>query len=126
MQSQQEWGMSKRVYFVISFKINEGKLDSFKETAQAMIAGTQKEPGSLGYEWHFSDDRKRCRLLETYADQAAVQAHMAGKAAELIPKLLESSTVSSFEVYGDPGPEGAKILKGFGAEIFEYWQGLQR
>ena len=33
-----------------------------------MIAGTQKEPGALAYEWHLSSDRTQCRLIETYAD----------------------------------------------------------
>ena len=119
--------MSKdTVYFVVSFKINDGKLDSFKQTAQAMIAATQKEPGSLGYEWHFSHDNKRCRLLETYADQAAVQAHISGEAVKMIPQLLESSSVSGFEVYGDPGPKATQTLEGYGAEIFQHWRGLSR
>jgi quinol monooxygenase YgiN len=114
------------VYFVVSFDIKDGKFDAFREVAQVMLAATQKEPGSLGYEWHFSDDHARCRLLETYADQAAVQAHINGGAVKLIPKLLESSSVSGFEVYGDPGPDAAKTLKGFGAELFEHWNGLRR
>ena len=118
--------MSQHIYFVVSFKINDGKLDAFKEIAQAMIAGTQQEPGALGYEWHVSDDQKRCRLIETYADQAAVQAHINGEAVRLIPQLLESSSVSGFEVYGDPGAEAAKTLKGFGAELFQHWNGLRR
>jgi len=118
--------MSQHIYFVVSFKINDAKLGSFKETAQAMIAATQKEPGALGYEWHFSEDQKRCRLLETYADKAAVQAHINGEAVKLIPRLLESSSISGFEVYGDAGPKAAQTLKGFGAEIFQHWNGLVR
>jgi quinol monooxygenase YgiN len=119
--------MSKQtVYFAVSFDINDESLDAFKEVGQAMIGATQKEPGALGYEWHFSDDHKHCRLLETYVDQAAVLAHINGEAVKLIPKLLESSTVSGFEVYGDPGPEAAQTLKGFGAKIFDRWQGLRR
>jgi len=119
--------MSKQlVHFIVSFEVADGKLKAFQETAQAMIAATQKEPGALAYEWHFSDDHKRCRLLETYADQAAVQAHINGEAVKLIPRLLESASLSGFEVYGDPGPEAAKTLKGFGAELFQHWQGLRR
>ena len=114
------------VYFVVSFQVADGKLDAFKETAQAMIAATQKEPGALGYEWHFSDDHQRCRLLETYTGQAAVDTHINGEAVKFIPKLLESASLSGFEVCGDPGPEAAKVLKGLGAELFEFWQGLKR
>ena len=118
--------MSPAVYFVVSFQINEGKLDRFKEIAQAMIEAAQKEPGALAYEWHFSGDHKRCRLLETYADPFAVQAHINGEAVKLIPKLLENSSIGGFEVYGNPDPAAAEILKGYGAELFPYWQGLRR
>jgi quinol monooxygenase YgiN len=89
--------MSKAIYFVVSFNINEGKLDSFKGIAQAMIQATQKEPGALAYEWHFSNDNQRCRLLETYADPSAVQAHIDGEAVKLIPKLLEAASLAGLK-----------------------------
>jgi len=119
--------MSKQtIYFIVSFKINDGKLDAFQQIAQAMIAATREEPGALAYEWHFSADHTRCRLLETYADQAAMQQHISGKAVQLIPKLLEVSSVSGFDVYGDTGSESATTLTAFGAEIFPRWSGLAR
>jgi quinol monooxygenase YgiN len=120
--------MSKNVvHFVVDLTINEGKLSQFESIAQAMIAGTLKEAGALGYEWFLSADRKRCRLFETYADANAVLAHMMGPVVqELVPKILETSSLSGFEVYGDPGPEAAKALAGVGAEIFPSWHGLGR
>jgi len=117
---------NRLTYFVVSLQINNGKLDTFKEIAQAMIRATQKEHGALAYEWHFSSDNKRCRLLETYADPVAVQAHLNGEAVKLVPKLLENASLSGFEVYGDPGPEASQALRNFGAELFGYWQGLSR
>jgi quinol monooxygenase YgiN len=119
--------MSKTVRFAVNLTIHEGKFDEFTGIAQAMIASTRKEPGALGYDWYFSSDRKRCRLLETYTDAAAVQAHIAGHAVQdLVPKMLEVSTIAGFEVFGDPGPEAAKILTGLGAEIFPLWRGLEQ
>ncbi len=114
------------VRFTVDLAINPGKFDQFDRIAQEMIAGTLKEPGALGYEWFLSSDRKRCLLLETYADASAVLAHMKGLAAGLVPKLLETSSINSFEVYGDPGPEAAQILTGIGARIFPLWHGLGR
>jgi quinol monooxygenase YgiN len=115
------------VYFLVSFKINEGKFDTFKEIAQAMIAFTQKEPGALAYEWYFSADRIRGRLVETYADQNAVNAHMAGRAVqELVPKIRELSSIAGFEVYGDPGAPASEVLGKIGAEMFQHWNGLDR
>jgi quinol monooxygenase YgiN len=115
------------VRFTVDLTINAGKFDKFESIVQAMLAATEKEPGTLGYDWCLSGDRTRCRLLETYVDANAVLAHMTGPAVrELVPKLLEVSSVNSFEVYGNPGPEAAQALAGFGAEIFELWQGLSR
>jgi quinol monooxygenase YgiN len=115
------------IYFLVSFKINEGKFESFKEIAQAMIAFTQKEPGSLAYEWYFSSDRSRGRLVESYADQNAVTAHMEGRAVqELVPKIRELSSITGFEVYGDPGSKAAEVLSKVGAEMFQHWNGLGR
>ena|SRR5271166_5680293 len=115
------------VYFLVSFKINEGKFESFKEIALAMIAFTQKEPGALAYEWYFGADRSKGRLVETYVDQNAVNAHMAGRAVqELVPKIREVASITGFEVYGDPGAPASDILSKIGAEMFQHWSGLGR
>jgi quinol monooxygenase YgiN len=113
-----------QVRFTVSLTIIPEKLDKFESIAREMTAGSRKEPGTLAYDWYLSADRKRCRLLETYADAAAVLAHMTGPVVrELVPKLLETSSITSFEVFGDPGLEAAQTLKG--AEIFLPWLRLK-
>ena len=115
------------VRFTVELTINADTFDKAESIVRAMIAATLKEPGALAYDWFLSADRKRCRLLESYADANAVLAHMKGPAVqELVPKLLEVSSLTRFEVYGDPGPEAAKTLTGVGAEIFGLWHGLGR
>jgi|SRR5271157_4288586 len=113
------------VHFMVDLTIHEGKFASFEGIAQEMIASTQREPGALGYEWFLSADRTRCRLVETYADSDAVLAHLTGHAVQVgVPKLLETSSLNRFEVYGDPGPKAAAMLAGFGGEVFAPWRGL--
>jgi quinol monooxygenase YgiN len=120
--------MSKQiVYLIVDLNINDGKLDAFKGLAQTMTGISQKEAGTLGYEWYMSADSKRCRLVETYVDADAVLAHFMGAAVrEYVPKLLETASISSFEVYGDPGPKVTEMVAGLEAEIFSFWQGLER
>ena len=43
-----------------------------------------------------------------------------------MPKLLESASMASFDVYGDPGPEARARLEKFGAAIYEFNQGIGR
>jgi quinol monooxygenase YgiN len=115
------------VHLTVDLVINEGKLEAFEDIARSMVAGSQKEPGTIGYEWFLSTDRKRCRLLETYTDAKGVLAHFNGPVVqELVPKLLGTARLADFEVYGDPGPKATEMLAGFGAEIFEFRQGLDR
>jgi quinol monooxygenase YgiN len=118
---------NQKVYLIVDLTINEGKLSNFESMVQTMIAGAQKEPGTLGYDWFLSKDRKQCRLIETYADANALFAHVNGAVVqELVPKLLESSSLVSFKVYGDPGAKASEILVKVGAEIFPPFHGLSR
>ncbi len=117
----------KKVHFIVDLAINEGKLGEFEATVLSMLAGTQNEAGTLSYDWFLSRDRKECRLLETYVDADAAAAHMNGPVVQvLVPKLLESARLTSFKVYGDPGPKGSEILAKVGAEILPAWHAISR
>jgi len=116
---------AQRVHLLVDLAIREGKFEDFAATARSMTAGTAKEAGALGYEWFVSSDRARCRLLETYANADALQAHMTGPVVrELVPKLLAFATVSRFEVYGNPAAQTAATLASFGAQIYAHFHGL--
>jgi quinol monooxygenase YgiN len=115
----------QEVRFTVEFTLKAEKLEEFKAIVQAMIATTQRETGTLGYDWFFSADGSRCRLIETYVDANAVLTHLNGPAVqELVPRLLSTASLAGFEVYGDPGSEASKILAGLGAEVFEFQYGL--
>ena len=119
--------LEKVVRLAVNATVNEGQLDAFKELAKAMTVGSEAEPGTLGYEWFFSEDGKTCRLLETYVDADAVTAHFAGPVVrQLVPKMIPLCKLDSFEIYGNPGPQVSQIAGGMGARIYSYWTGLNR
>jgi quinol monooxygenase YgiN len=126
--TKEETGMGEQVvHFTVDFSINEGKLAEFESTARTMTVSSQKEHGTIGYEWYFSKDRKQCRLLESYVDANAVLAHLSGPVVqEWVPKIQQYSSIGGFEVYGDPGPKATEILEGIEAKIFLHWHGLSK
>jgi len=115
------------VRLTVHLTVNEGKLEEFKSIADSMTSGSQAEAGTLGYEWFAAGDGKRFRLVETYVDSAAVEAHFMGPVVhQLVPKLAALCTVDGFEIYGDPGPKVTEMAGGFGGVVFQYWIGLNR
>jgi quinol monooxygenase YgiN len=120
--------MAEQVVLVtVDLTVNEGKLDEFMSIAETMTAGSRTEHGTLGYEWFSSGDKRRFRLVETYANADAVLAHFTGPVVtQLVPKIAAVCSVDALEVYGDPGPKVRELAAGFGAEVFEFWTGIQR
>jgi quinol monooxygenase YgiN len=119
--------VSQVVRLTVNFTVNEQQLEEFKSIAQAMTAVSRAEPGTLGYEWFTGVDGKGFRLVETYVDASAVEAHFMGPAVqEWVPKLPAVCKVDGFEIYGDPGPKVAEMAGGFGAVVFQYWIGIGR
>jgi len=120
--------MEKQVVrLTVNLVVNDGQLEAFKSIAQTMTAVSQAEPGTLGYEWFSSADGKHFRLVETYVDSSALEAHFMGPAVQQwVPKLVEVCKPVGFEIYGDPGPKVTEIAGGFGAVVFQYWIGIGR
>ena len=78
---------SNMVRFRVDLAINEGAFEVFESIVQTMNAGSQKESGTIGYDWFLSSDRKKCRLLETYLNADAALAHCTGPVVtELVAK----------------------------------------
>ena len=120
--------MEKQVVrLTVGFVVSSEHLEEFKSIAQAMTAVSAGEPGTLGYEWFAGADGRRFRLVETYADARAMEAHFMGPAVQQwVPKLVPICKVDGFEIYGDPGPMVAQMAGGLGAVFFQYWQGIDR
>jgi len=115
------------VRLTVNMTVNEGHFEAFKGIAQSMTEGSKAEPGTLGYEWFAAADGKRFRLVETYVDAAAVEAHFMGPVVQQwVPKLAAVCAVDGFEIYGDPGPKVAQMAGGLGAVVFQYWIGIGR
>jgi len=115
------------VRLTVNFVVSGEQLEEFKSIAKAMTSVTREEPGTLGYEWFTSADGKRFRLVETYVDSSALEAHFMGAAVQQwVPRLAQVCKVDGFEIYGDPGPKVAEMAGGFGAVIFQYWLGIDR
>ena len=66
--------MNGHTSWVYELALKEGKLETFQELMEEMVAGLRKQPGTLAYEWYISPDRGVVHVVETYAGSEAVVA----------------------------------------------------
>jgi quinol monooxygenase YgiN len=70
-----------------------------------------EQPGTLAYDWHYSEAHGSLVLLETYADSAAHLSHMrADGHGELMGSLMALIDSLEFFVLGVPTAEHAEAL----------------
>ena len=114
-----------RSYLSVEFTITPGRNDVFKNLARQLIDRTSKESGALAYQWYFNRDENKCHLVELYRDSEAILAHL-NNVGPVLQKLLETSKVTRFEVFGNVNAEVEKALASFGTKFFKYWDGFLR
>ena len=118
---------AQKVRLLVELTIHEGQYDAFDGIARDMTAGSKSEAGTLDYEWYLSADRRRCRLVESYVDSAALAKHFDGPVVQqLLPKLAARCTIDRIEAYGNLDQDIAATLAKSGHEIFPAWQGINR
>lgn len=87
------------VRFVIRFEILDAA--RFREMAEAMVAVSRDEPGTVVYDWYLDEPAGTGTLYEAYASHDALQAHGRGAVfTELAPRYADAVRVISVDVFG--------------------------
>ena len=88
------------VRFVIRFEVLG--LDRFREMANAMVAVSRNEPGTVVYDWYLDEQTNTGTLYEAYASREALEAHGRGAVfTDLAPKYLDALRVVSVDAFGE-------------------------
>jgi quinol monooxygenase YgiN len=117
--------MKDHVTNVFQMEVLPGKLESFKEVVKAAVAATQKEPGTLIYEYSFSDDGKTAHIVERYQADSVV-SHVDETFAPFAQPFNDHVRFVGLTVYGNPDAETRKRLDPFGAVYLKPFAGFDR
>lgn len=118
--------MKEHVSWVIELAVKPGKLGSFKDLMEEMVAGTSAEPEARNYEWYISGDEGTVHIFEKYADSEAMISHVSGFMEKWAGRFLECVDVTRFTVYGAPSGAARELLAGFGPTYLAPWGGFAR
>jgi quinol monooxygenase YgiN len=108
--------VGKDVYWNLELAVKPGELDNVKALMSEMVeSANTNEPGTLSYEWSFSEDGKSCHIFERYTDSAAVMTHLGTFKEKFMERFLAAMEPERLLVYGNPSDEAKEALSGFGA-----------
>jgi quinol monooxygenase YgiN len=96
--------MSDQIYWILEVAIQPGMLEDFRAVAKDLIASSESEPGTLGYEYYLNADNTACHIYERYKDSAAVATHVKSF-ARFAERFMQSCTPTRFHIYGTPSEE---------------------
>ncbi len=119
--------MSDIIEWVLEMRVQEGQADKVLPLLEEMVAATKSdEPGALHYEYFMPADRSTCTVLERYADNDAVMAHLGNFGAKFADRFLTAFAPERFVVYGPSNDEVRAALTAFGATYQERVAGFHR
>jgi quinol monooxygenase YgiN len=108
--------MSDVIEWVLEMAIQPGQMPNVQPLLDEMVAATRAdEPGALHYEYYMNTDQTRCTVIERYADNAAVMAHLGNFGAKFADRFLAAFAPVRFTVYGPANDTVRGALAGFGA-----------
>lgn len=118
--------MSNHILIQAEFTINEDKIDEFQKLIRKMSKLVKtNEPDTLGYNFYFSSDRKKCIVHEKYQNSKAALVHNSGYASQtVLPNIFKVAKLNHLDVYGKPSKELQKLLSNFNAQIYTMFGGF--
>ena len=108
------------------FKINEGRLEDFKEVIKSFIERTQNEETCYYYDFSYDSAENTAFCREAYAGAAGVLAHLENVGAQ-IELALTMSEMTTLEIHG-PAAELAQLkepLSELPVKFYEHLSGAQ-
>lgn len=93
--------MSERVLFA-TIKLKPGKKEALRAAFEPMYAQVATEPGTLQYTLVDGDEVDTLYVIERYADQDAMDAHMASPAMAALGAALADCVAGGGMVTGTP------------------------
>ena len=117
--------MSAYVSNLFTLAIEPKNFPAFEALVSEIVAATQKEPGTLIYEYSVNADRTVAHILERYR-AGSVVTHVDNTFAPFAERFLNLARITGLVVYGNPDTEVRKRLDPFNAVYMESFGGFSR
>ena len=106
------------MHWSLEASIRAGRADEAHALMKELVASSQQEPGTRGYEWFIAGNGIDCHIYERYADSEGALAHLRNFKDNFSERFIACFEQPSMKVYGEPNAELKRILDNFGASYY--------
>jgi quinol monooxygenase YgiN len=115
---------SEQVYWV--FTVTVDQMDKFRPLVPKLVAATEKEPGSLQFEFNVGDDQKTVDIFERYTDSKAALFHQTESFGRFSEEFFDVAKLTRWVIYGRPSDEFKKANADFHPIYMTQFDGFVR
>jgi hypothetical protein len=110
---------------VFHMTVEPEALDDFKSLIAQIVEESNKEPGTLIYEYSLGEDERTVHIVERYLTEA-VLPHVDGTFGPFAERFLKLAKIERLYVYGEPPADLRAKLESFGAFFLAPLAGFSR
>jgi autoinducer 2-degrading protein len=118
--------MADDLFWIFTLQVKPGRYDEFKRLVSAIVTASEKESGTLAYQYSVNHDHSVVHIYERYRDSDAFVSHVSQTFGAFAPHFLSLVSVSSLVVYGSPSAEARQALDAFNATYMTVFDGFSR
>lgn len=94
--------MSGFVGWRLEAQVEPARTNELTALMDEMVQSTNKEPGTLIYEWSFNDGGNVCHLTERYKDSDAALIHLGTFGQRFASRFFDLLQIQTVVIYGSP------------------------
>lgn len=114
-----------RVSCLFTLALHPENFPEFKALVSEIVEASDREPGTLIYEYSVNADHTEVHILERYNADAVV-GHIDVTFAPFAERFLQLVKIVGLVVYGNPDAEVRRRLDNFGAVYMQAFGGLSK
>ncbi|MEM7147060.1 MAG: antibiotic biosynthesis monooxygenase [Verrucomicrobiota bacterium] len=116
----------QHIFWIVEMTIKPDASSDFKQLIIELVEATQKESGTLNYEWAIAADDQTSHVYERYIDSEAAVLHLRSFQEKFAERFMALVDPTRAVLYGNPSAELTEIMDGFGAEYLAPAGGFAR
>lgn len=117
--------MNNEIICVFKLSLSSNLFQNFEKLVANIVNATQKEPGTLTYQYSVNHEKNIIHIIERYKENSLL-SHIDTTFSPFADEFLALVKITELTVYGNPSDEEKIRLDKFGAQYLTPFNGFSK